>query len=225
MSTNDHKEKPHEMAGQAFFVRELRSGGGPPGEQGNAFGPNNDCHADAQASTATPCRPMLRITAGGARSHQSGAETPRRTRTTSKTLGQVLKRRRHELGLTQRDLAAKIGVKPAHIAYLELDRRRPSLTLLGRIADVLKLERESLFALSHPEAKTFIGAQRKARAARSKDRVWRDFKNDRQMLTGHDVSGEELKLLSQVNLLGKITAPRNFLFILNSIREAAEEEE
>jgi transcriptional regulator with XRE-family HTH domain len=137
----------------------------------------------------------------------------------------VLKQRRHDLELTQRELAAKIGVKPAHIAYLELDRRRPSLTLLGQIADVLKLERESLFALSHPEAETFMGARRKSTAARTKDRVWRDFKSDRHTLAHHDVTGEELKLLSSVSLLGKVTAPRNFLFILNSIREAAEEEE
>jgi hypothetical protein len=45
------------------------------------------------------------------------------------------------------------------------------------------------------------------------------------VLARHDVTGQELKTLSQVNLHGKITAPRNFLFILNSIREAAEEEE
>ena len=38
------------------------------------------------------------------------------------------------------------------------------------------------------------------------------------------MSPRELKVLSQVNLLGKIAAPRHFLFILNSIRQAVEEE-
>ena len=39
------------------------------------------------------------------------------------------------------------------------------------------------------------------------------------------VKPRELKVLSQVNLLGKITAPRHFLFILNAIRQAVEAEE
>ena len=44
-----------------------------------------------------------------------------------KTLGQVLKYQRETLGLTQRELALKLEVKPSHVAYLEKDRRRPSL--------------------------------------------------------------------------------------------------
>jgi transcriptional regulator with XRE-family HTH domain len=74
-----------------------------------------------------------------------------------KTLGQVLKERRALLRLTQRELALKLGVKPSHVAYLETDRRRPSLGLLSRIADVLGLSKESLFALAHPEARSFLG--------------------------------------------------------------------
>jgi len=102
------------------------------------------------------------------------------------------------------------------------DRRRPSLSLLGRIAEALELEREPLFEPC--EAKPFIDTRRKTSPAKSTDRVWHDFKSNRQMLARHDVTGPELKTLSQVSLNGKITAPRNFIFILNSIREAAEEE-
>jgi len=225
MCTDDKKQRPNET----LVVRHPRSRKTPFGEQSGVVDLDNRCPQSATTdgngerhSATTPRKPVLRLAAG---SRKHGAETPGRARTAKKSLGQVLKQRRHDLQLTQREVATKIGVKPAHIAYLELDRRRPSLTLLGRIADVLKLERESLFALSHPEAKTFISAQRKETPARSKDRVWRDFKSDRHTLAHHDVTGEELKVLSHVSLLGKVTAPRNFLFILNSIREAAEEEE
>jgi len=141
-----------------------------------------------------------------------------------KTLGQVIRKARQELHLTQRELAERLGVKPAHIAYLELDRRRPSLPLLARIAEILGLDRETLIGLSHPEAKPFMGMHTAPAPAKSKDQVWKQFTGNRGLLTRHQVTGNELKVLRQVNLLGKISAPRNFLFILNSIRQAQDEE-
>jgi transcriptional regulator with XRE-family HTH domain len=143
-----------------------------------------------------------------------------------KTLGEVLKSQRGTLGLTQRQLALKLGVKPSHVAYLEKDRRRPSLALLSRIADVLGLPKESLFVLAHPEASSLLGSHREA-APRTQDpdQVWREFTGNKAMIARHNIKPRELKVLSQVNLLGKITAPRHFLFILNAIRQAVEAEE
>ena len=40
---------------------------------------------------------------------------------------------REALGMTQREIAAKLGVKASHIAYLENGRRYPSPMLLGKI--------------------------------------------------------------------------------------------
>lgn len=143
----------------------------------------------------------------------------------NKTLGQVLKNQRAILGLTQRELARKLDVKPSHVAYLETDRRRPSLALLSRIADVLGLEKEPLFLLAHPEASSLLSARREPAARSTPDQVWRDFAGNKALLARHNVKARELKVLSQVNLLGKITAPRHFLFILNAIRQAVETEE
>jgi transcriptional regulator with XRE-family HTH domain len=143
-----------------------------------------------------------------------------------RTLGQVLKNQREILGLTQRELALKLDVKPSHVAYLEKDRRRPSLGLVSRIANVLGLEKEPLFLLAHPEASSLLSARREADAPkRNPDQVWREFTGNKAMLARHNVKPRELKVLSQVNLLGKITAPRHFLFILNAIRQAVEAEE
>jgi transcriptional regulator with XRE-family HTH domain len=141
-----------------------------------------------------------------------------------RTLGQVLKNRRATLGLTQRDLATKVNVKPSHVAYLETDRRRPSLALLGRIADVMGLEKESLFLLAHPEARSLINGREESPRS-SRKRVWQDFAGNESVLTRYNVKRRELRVLSQVNLLGRISAPRQFLFILNAIRNAVEEEE
>jgi transcriptional regulator with XRE-family HTH domain len=141
-----------------------------------------------------------------------------------KTLGQMLKNRHATLGLTQRDLATKVNVKPSHVAYIETGRRRPSLALLGRIADVMGLEKEALFLLTHPEARSLINGREKSPRA-SRKRVWQDFAKNESVLTRYDIKPRELKVLSQVNLLGKVTASRQFLFILNAIRNAVEEEE
>jgi transcriptional regulator with XRE-family HTH domain len=143
-----------------------------------------------------------------------------------KTLGQVLKSQREMLGLTQRELALKLEVKPSHVAYLEKDRRRPSLGLVSRIANVLGLEKEPLFLLAHPEASTLLTGRRDVVVpSRNPEQVWRDFAGNKAMLARHNVKPRELKVLSQVNLLGKIGSPRQFLFILNAIRQAVEEEE
>jgi transcriptional regulator with XRE-family HTH domain len=144
---------------------------------------------------------------------------------TKKTLGSVLRARRHALQLTQREVAAKLGVKPAHIAYLELDHRRPSLSLLNRIAEVLDLDRERLILLSHPEARSFISSAKQPEETRPKDQAWRDFKRNKGVLNRYKVSKTELRVLSQVALLGRVTTPRSFLFILNSIRQAVEDED
>jgi len=141
-----------------------------------------------------------------------------------RTLGQILKNRRATLGLTQRDLATKVNVKPSYVAYLETDRRRPSLALLGRIAEVMGLEKESLFLLAHPEARSLINGREESPQS-SRKRIWQDFAGNESVLTRYNVKRRELRVLSQVNLLGRISAPRQFLFILNAIRNAVEEEE
>jgi transcriptional regulator with XRE-family HTH domain len=138
------------------------------------------------------------------------------------TLGQTLKRARRALDLTQRELALRVGVQSSHIAYLEADRRRPSLGLLSRLGQALGLERKQLALLACPEARSFL--QVKARRRR-RDQAWRQFINDKALLARHGVKPRELRVLAKTNLLGAITAPRDFLFILNSIRQARDTEE
>ena len=140
-----------------------------------------------------------------------------------KTLGSVLKDRREFLRLTQRELAAKLGVKASHVAYLENGRRRPSLSLLRRLSEEMGLDSETIFLLAHPEAKGLI-APRDGSPATRPDNAWRNFLKDRSMISRYEIKPNELRVLKQVNLLGRVTSPRQFLFILNSIRQAVEEE-
>lgn len=95
-----------------------------------------------------------------------------------KTLGEIVKHRRQTRGLTQRQLAEMLGVKGSHIAYLESGRRKPSLALLKRLADVLELDRWQLFLLAHPEAKSLMSS----RADAAPRRIRLKHGNDSQTL-------------------------------------------
>ena len=117
-----------------------------------------------------------------------------------------------------------MGGKASHGAYLENGRRRPSLALLSRIADTLELDKKRLFLLAHPEAHWIVTERRESSPAKQRDDAWRKFARDRGTLARHRVTGRELKVLKSINLLGRVSAPNQFLFILNAIRQAVDEE-
>ncbi len=54
-------------------------------------------------------------------------------------LGQEVRRRRLEAGITLRGLALKLGISAAHLSDIEHNRRRPSETLLQKIAGELRV--------------------------------------------------------------------------------------
>jgi len=140
------------------------------------------------------------------------------------TLGQVLKQRRAAYAYTQRELARKLGVKASHVAYLENGRRRPSLSLLSRLAETLELDKQRLFLLAHPEAHWVVTDRRESSPTRQREDAWRKFAKDRATLARHKVTERELRVLKNVSMLGRVSAPSQFLFVLNAIRQAVEEE-
>lgn len=144
---------------------------------------------------------------------------------TKKTFGQVLRGKREALALTQRQLALQLGVKSSHVAYLESGLRRPSISLLRRIVDVLRLDGQELFFLSHPDAKYLVNLSNQAAQPKRPDDAWRRFVSNRALLERHKVTPAELKVLRQVSLLRRVSSPRQFLLVLNSIRQASEDED
>jgi transcriptional regulator with XRE-family HTH domain len=139
------------------------------------------------------------------------------------SFGKVLKQARLALGLSQQALARKLGVRASHIGYLEQGRRRPSLTLLNELADTLGVDKERLFLLSHPEAKNLIGSARSKPGKNRRSSAWKDLLADKAALIRNNVTPKELKVLSHIELLGTVLSPRDYLFILNSIRQAVKE--
>jgi transcriptional regulator with XRE-family HTH domain len=139
------------------------------------------------------------------------------------TFGKVLKQARQALGLSQQSLAQKLGVRASHIGYLEQGRRRPSLSLLNALADTLGLEKERLFMLSHPEAQSLISSFASKRTDEKKRDAWQQLLANKALLARNQVTPNELKVLSHITLLGTVFEPRDYLFILNSIRQAVKE--
>jgi transcriptional regulator with XRE-family HTH domain len=139
---------------------------------------------------------------------------------TKKGPGILIGEARNSLRLTQRDLAAMVGVKASHIAYIEGEQRNPSLALLRRLADTLGLNRRELLFMIHPEAKHLTEEEEPEKKVGKPD-GWQQFSSNAALLRRHNITSAELKVLKQVNMLGPVSNPRNFLFVLNSIRMAA----
>jgi transcriptional regulator with XRE-family HTH domain len=78
----------------------------------------------------------------------------------SDQLGETVRIRREGLGLTQHSLRRKLGVEASHVAFIESGRRRPSLKLIGQLADILGLDRRDLSIMAHPEVRELIAGDK-----------------------------------------------------------------
>jgi len=132
--------------------------------------------------------------------------------------GEMVKSHREGLGLTQRSLAQQLGVEASHIAFIESGRRKPSLKLVGRLADTLGLDRQNLLILAHPEAKELI-AEAKPQNERKTSRSWQRFIENQELLSHYNVTDRELRTLEHLSFLGTVVSAKEFLAILTLIRD------
>ena len=68
-------------------------------------------------------------------------------------LGAMIRERRREMGLTQKDLADDIGVSDGYIARIEIGGRSPGSKTLIKISEVLQIPLSDIFSLSIVDAK------------------------------------------------------------------------
>jgi transcriptional regulator with XRE-family HTH domain len=140
-------------------------------------------------------------------------------------LGRLIKQRRLELGLTQRALAAQLGVEASHVAYLEGGKRKPSLTLMARLEDALGVSRQQIFLLSHPEAAAVVNPSDAIQPILPRQRPandWRQFTADRAFVKRHQITRRELQAFKELGLLGYVLSRHQVLAILTMIREPGE---
>jgi transcriptional regulator with XRE-family HTH domain len=62
------------------------------------------------------------------------------------SIGKRIRKRRQILKMTQQELAEAIGVTPQHISAIEQDKRDPSLSSLGKLAEELGVTIDYLVA-------------------------------------------------------------------------------
>jgi len=131
------------------------------------------------------------------------------------SFGSVLKRRRHQLELTQAQVAAKVGCRANYIAYLESDARHPRPAMIVKLAKALDLDQRELFFLANPQTRAMIAPE-----APQQESAWERFKANRALHTRHGITAAELAALQGVATLGPVQTQRDFLFILQAIRQS-----
>jgi transcriptional regulator with XRE-family HTH domain len=147
--------------------------------------------------------------------------TPRRKESDSKSarkLGLVLRGYREALGLSQTELARRVGVPRPSISLIEHGCRRPSASLLHDLADILHIKAEQLFLLSRPESKLLARTCLGSRASANHE-IWRAFTHDKDLLARYKVQPNELRVLSKIRIIGELQHPRDFVGILTVIRQ------
>jgi transcriptional regulator with XRE-family HTH domain len=136
----------------------------------------------------------------------------------TKNIAELLKARREALGLTQGSLATKLGINAAYVSLIESGRRKPSLRLVARLADVLGLNRQEALLLAHPETSALLSRKEAERPKPS--RSWQSFTNNSALLARYHVSKKELQVLEYLSLLGTAISTKEFLVILTLIRDS-----
>ena len=133
-----------------------------------------------------------------------------------RNFGQVLRERRRKLDLTQHEVARRIKTSTPYVGHLEAGKRHPSDKVIGRLAEVLGLDRRELFFLANPAAFDLVQFEASARQASA----WDEFRRDERIRRLHSITGDEMDLLARVAQLGEVGAARDFVYILNTVRHA-----
>jgi transcriptional regulator with XRE-family HTH domain len=136
-------------------------------------------------------------------------------RETNRNFGEVIRQRRRQLDLTQEEVAHNIRTSIPYVGHLEANKRRPSEAIVARLADVLGLDCGELFFLANPGARALLEEVHPNGAS-----SWEEFRRDERLLRAFGVTPPELDMLSQVALMGEVRSVRDFVYILNTVRQA-----
>jgi len=133
-----------------------------------------------------------------------------------RTFGQVIRDRRRQLDLTQQEVARRIKTSTPYVGHLESSKRHPSDKMLRCIAEVLGLDRRDLFFLANPRAVELLRTQEDSKGKSA----WEEFRKDDRIRRTHSITTDEMEMLSAVALMGDVGSPRDFIYILNTVRHA-----
>ena len=127
----------------------------------------------------------------------------------------MIRARRRQLDLTQEEVANRIKASHVFVGLLESGKRGTSETIMKRLAKVLGLDGRELFLLVHPDAHTILNLSPDYPVLSARNR----FKNDNLLRRFRNISETEVGMLSHVASLGEVRSVREFLYVLNAVRQ------
>lgn len=90
-----------------------------------------------------------------------------------------------------------------------------------KLADILGLDRRELFFLANPVTKALVAEA----PGTTGPTAWDKFRQDRSLREAHRITEEELNLLSHMALMGNVRSSRDFIYVLNTIRQSLARED
>ena len=137
-------------------------------------------------------------------------------RSTEPSFGQVIHERRRQMDLTQEQVARRIKTSTPYVGHLEAGKRHPSNNVVTRLAEVLGFDQRELFLHANPGAQALLNPEPKTPISAT----WEDFRKNDQLQRAYGVTNPEMELLSRIALCGSVRSPRDFIYILKTIRYA-----
>ncbi len=134
----------------------------------------------------------------------------------NETFGRIIRERRRQNDLTQEEIARRIQTSTPYVGHLESGKRHPSDEIVSRLADALGFDRRELFFLANPQAKELLRSKPKGRTRSA----WDEFRRNEQLHREFRITDKEMNMLSQVALMGEVRSSRDFIYILNTVRQA-----
>ena len=132
------------------------------------------------------------------------------------SFGRVIRERRRRLDLTQEEVARRIKTSVPYIGHLEAGKRHPSRQVVVKLSAALGFDAGDLFLLANPKVGSLISEQLKS----DRTPAWDAFVKDVRLRKIHNITDQEMENLSLVAKMGEVRDPRDFIFILNTIRQA-----
>jgi transcriptional regulator with XRE-family HTH domain len=135
------------------------------------------------------------------------------------SFGDLIRRRRRKLDLTQAGVATRIKTSASYVGNLESGQRHPSDKIVRRLAEVLGLDTRVLLFLANPHTEALLADDLRENAEGS-DSAWEQLRKNVQLRNAYNVSNMEMEMLSRVELLGEVQSTRDLIYILNAVRHA-----
>lgn len=134
--------------------------------------------------------------------------------------GHYIRKRRLELGLTQHEIAKKIGVAQNFVTYLEAEQRKPSHEMIKKVAAALSLSSDTLYLIAHPEVAALVNKRREGGLHSQIPFHLAALKNDRELRHKHEISDADIAQLASIRARGEVKSKEDYVFLLLSIRKA-----